>query len=66
MPELAGRVADTFEALVREHEDSWLSPLAVRSYETQGRERDARTVPTGRARDPESVQGLTAVDGVAR
>ena len=40
MPELAGRVADTFEALVREHEDSWLSPLAVRSYETQGRERD--------------------------
>jgi dGTPase len=40
MPELAGRVADAFEALVREHEDSWLSPLAVRSYETQGRERD--------------------------
>ena len=40
MPELAGRVADAFEALVREHEDSWLSPLAVRSYETRGRERD--------------------------
>ena len=40
MPELAGRVADAFEALVREHEDSWLSPLAVRSYETLGRERD--------------------------
>jgi dGTPase len=40
MPELAGRVADTFEALVREHEDAWLSPLAVRSYETRGRERD--------------------------
>jgi dGTPase len=40
MPELAGRVADAFEALVREHEDSWLSPLAVHSYETQGRERD--------------------------
>jgi dGTPase len=40
MPELAGRVADAFEALVREREESWLSPLAVRSYETRGRERD--------------------------
>jgi dGTPase len=40
MPELAGRVGDAFEALVREHEDAWLSPLAVRSYETKGRERD--------------------------
>jgi dGTPase len=40
MPELAGRVADAFEALVREHEESWLSPLAVRSYETRGRERE--------------------------
>jgi dGTPase len=40
MPELAGRVADVFEALVREREDSWLSPLAVRSYETRGRERE--------------------------
>lgn len=39
MPELAGRVGDAFEALVREHEESWLSPLAVRSYETRGRER---------------------------
>ncbi|HKP19335.1 MAG TPA: HD domain-containing protein [Gaiellaceae bacterium] len=38
MPELAGSVADAFEALVREHEDTWLSPLAVRSYETRGRE----------------------------
>src|SRR5215212_1009465 len=37
MPELAGRVADAFEARVREHEESWLSPLAVRSYETAGR-----------------------------
>jgi dGTPase len=37
MPELAGRVADAFESLVREHEERWLSPLAVRSYETQGR-----------------------------
>src|SRR5216117_2981525 len=40
MPELAGRVADAFEAQVREHEDAWLSPLAVQSYETRGRLRD--------------------------
>jgi dGTPase len=39
MPELAGRVADAFEARVREHESESLSPLAVRSYETRGRER---------------------------
>jgi dGTPase len=38
VPELAGRVADAFEARVREHEERWLSPLAVRSYETRGRE----------------------------
>jgi dGTPase len=37
MPELAGRVADAFEASIREHEERWLSPLAVRSYETRGR-----------------------------
>jgi dGTPase len=40
MPRLAGRVADAFEARVREQEDAWLSPLAVRSYETRGRLRD--------------------------
>jgi len=40
MPELAGRIDDAFEGLVREHEDSWLSSLAVRSYETRGREHD--------------------------
>ena len=39
MPELAGRVADAFEGVVREHEEQWLSPLAVRSYETRGRGR---------------------------
>src|SRR3712207_8860707 len=39
MPELAGRVADAFEARVREHEERSLSPLAVRSYETRGRAR---------------------------
>jgi dGTPase len=37
MPEVAGRVADAFESRVREHEERWLSPLAVRSYETRGR-----------------------------
>jgi dGTPase len=37
VPELAGRVADAFEARIREHEEAWLSPLAVRSYETRGR-----------------------------
>jgi dGTPase len=35
--ELAGRVADSFELRVREHEERWLSALAVRSYETRGR-----------------------------
>jgi dGTPase len=39
MPEVAGRVADTFEILVREREDLALAPLAVRSYGTRGRER---------------------------
>jgi dGTPase len=37
MPELAGRTADAFEGLVREHEERWLSPLAVRSYASRGR-----------------------------
>ena len=37
MPELAGRVADAFESHVREHEERWLSPGAVRSYESRGR-----------------------------
>src|SRR6266511_3228147 len=27
MPELVGRVADDFEARLREHEESWLSPF---------------------------------------
>jgi dGTPase len=30
-------VADRFEQQVREHEERWLSPLAVRSYDTRGR-----------------------------
>jgi dGTPase len=40
MPDLAGRVAEEFEARVREQEEAWLSPLAVRSYETRGRAYD--------------------------
>ena len=37
MPKLAGTVADAFAARIREQEEVWLSPLAVRSYETRGR-----------------------------
>jgi dGTPase len=40
VPDVAGRVGDEFEARVREQEESWLSPLAVRSYETRGRAYD--------------------------
>jgi dGTPase len=35
--EIAGRVADSFELIVREREEAFLSPLAVRSHETRGR-----------------------------
>jgi len=37
MSELAGTVADAFEAQVRDQEERSLSPQAVRSYETRGR-----------------------------
>jgi dGTPase len=37
VPELAGTVADAFEARLRALEERTLSPLAVRSYETRGR-----------------------------
>ena len=40
MPDLAGRVADAFEARVRAAEEETLSALAVRSYETGGRLRE--------------------------
>src|SRR5436853_1416967 len=40
MPKLAGTVADSFEQRTREREDRWLSPLAVRSYDTRGRLRE--------------------------
>src|SRR5437870_5159916 len=39
-PEVAGRVADAFESRVRGQEERALSPLAVRSFETRGREHD--------------------------
>src|SRR5712692_684154 len=39
MPEIAGRIADAFEARVREHEEKSLSSDAVRSFETRGRAR---------------------------
>jgi dGTPase len=55
MPELAGKVADAFEAQLREQEERSLSPLAVRSYETRGRlrpEEDCRLrTPFQRDRD---------------
>src|SRR5438105_3149938 len=55
VPELAVTVAEAFEAGVREHEERWLSPLAVRSYETRGRiraEDDCRLrTPLQRDRD---------------
>jgi len=38
MAEMAGEVADGFADAVREHEEQWLSPLAVRSYESRGRD----------------------------
>ncbi len=49
MPKLAGTVADSFGARVREHEDASLSPLAVRSFETRGRTREE---PPCRLRTP--------------
>jgi dGTPase len=37
--EVAGRIGDTFAGRMRALEEATLSPLAVRSYETRGRER---------------------------
>jgi dGTPase len=37
VPEVTGRVADSFADRIREQEEHALSPLAVRSYETVGR-----------------------------
>src|SRR5438046_3499153 len=56
-PEVAGWVADAFETRVREHEERALSPLAVRSYETRGRERreDACLLRTPFQRDRDRI-----------
>ena len=55
--EVAGRVADVFEQRIREHEERALAPLAVRSYETQGRERkeDTCSVRTPFQRDRDRI-----------
>jgi dGTPase len=37
---VVGRVADSFQQRTREREEQWLSPLAVRSYDTGGRLRE--------------------------
>jgi dGTPase len=57
MPELAGRVADAFEARIRAAEETALSPLAVRSYETRGRlrEEDACGIRTPFQRDRDRI-----------
>ncbi len=57
MPELAGRVADAFEARVRALEEQALSPLAVRSYDTRGRRREETesTVRTPFQRDRDRI-----------
>jgi dGTPase len=57
MPELAGRVADAFETRIRAQEESTLSPLAVRSYETRGRlvEEDECGVRTPFQRDRDRI-----------
>jgi dGTPase len=39
VPEVLGQVAESFVERVRAHEEQWLSPLAVHSYETRGRAR---------------------------
>ena len=57
MPELAGTVADAFAARVREQEEAFLSSLAVRSYETRGREQpeDECSVRTPFQRDRDRI-----------
>jgi dGTPase len=57
MPEVTGTVADAFAARVRELEESSLSELAVRSYETRGRLRpeDECSVRTPFQRDRDRI-----------
>ena len=55
--EVAGRIADTFAERIRALEDVTLSPHAVRSYETRGRERpeEACSVRTPFQRDRDRI-----------
>ena len=55
--EVAGRIGDTFADRVRQHEEDWLSPSSVRSYETRGRERPEEpcTVRTPFQRDRDRI-----------
>jgi dGTPase len=57
MPEIAGRVADTFAERVREQEEQMLSPLAVRSHATRGRAKPEEecTVRTPFQRDRDRI-----------
>jgi dGTPase len=57
MPEVAGKVADAFSARIRALEEIALSPLAVRSYETRGREHEeeACSVRTPFQRDRDRI-----------
>jgi dGTPase len=57
VPELAGSVADAFAARIRAQEESALSPLAVRSYETRGRllEEDECGIRTPFQRDRDRI-----------
>ncbi len=57
MSELAGTIADAFAARIRELEEQALSPLAVRSYETRGREQpeDECSVRTPFQRDRDRI-----------
>ena len=57
MPEVAGTVADAFATRIRGLEEHALSPLAVHSYETRGRERpeDECSVRTPFQRDRDRI-----------
>ena len=57
MPEVAGTVADAFATRIRGIEEHALSPLAVHSYETRGRERpeDECSVRTPFQRDRDRI-----------
>jgi dGTPase len=62
VPELAGAVARAFEERIREHEEQWLSPFAMRSYEHGGRVRSEEecTVRTPFQRDRDRILHSTA------